>query len=70
MGLFSEINASYNARNYEKILRAAWDEGSTEVWNFACNSIIPIYLEEIGETFGGHKIPDDIKKHFHISIKE
>ena len=66
MGMFSEVNAQYNAERLESVLRKALKYQSKDVFQFAKDNIVPLYEDEVGEAWGAYKIPDDIKKGFNL----
>ncbi len=64
--MFSEVNAQFNAQRLEKIVRKALKYQNRDVWQFAKDNIVPVYEDEVGETWGSYNIPDDIKKGFNL----
>ena len=64
MGMFSEANAMWDADQLEKILRAGLEQDNTHVTDFLKKHVWPYYEDVVGETFGGHEIPNDIRETF------
>lgn len=66
MGMFSEVNAEGNAENLEIVLRKALRTKDKKIIQFAKSHIVPLYEDEVGETWGSYDIPKDIKEGFGI----
>ena len=64
MGMFSEVHAAYSADRLEKILRAGLEQDNADVTAFLKEHLYPYYESEVGETWGGHEIPNDIRETF------
>jgi hypothetical protein len=66
MGMFSEVNAENNAERLERVLRIALKYQSKDVFQFAKDNIVPLYEDDVGESWGSYKIPNDIKRGFNL----
>lgn len=62
MGMFSEIDASGNCRDYEDILLKAINDGNPVIVKFAKEVIYPKYKWELGEAW--KKENENIKEYF------
>lgn len=62
--MFSEVNAEANAEKFEGILRKALRTKDAKIIRFAKSHILPLYEDEIGETWGSYDMPKDIKEGF------
>ena len=64
MSAFSEILAETEAEKLAKVLRNGLKTGDMSIIKFLKKEVYPLYIEEIGETFGACKEDDEIKRNY------
>lgn len=62
--MLSEIHASHTATTLERVLEAALSSENPDVIKFVEAHIVPLYEDNVGESWGCHKTPERIIKAF------